>query len=139
MGTDDKPKIVKCDDETLTQEYNMKQNAQKRCFPVVALVIVSNGLCYAGLHKHARAHTHHHHRHCPPLYFVNVQGIALLCCKFIISMSHLGYVQVLLTLGMTAFSASQVLLSVVRQTRLLTDATIPTLVASATVDCAYVP
>ena len=34
-------KIVKCDSEVLTEEYNTKVDEQKRCFPIVALVIVS--------------------------------------------------------------------------------------------------
>ena len=40
-GQDSGGKIVKCDSEVLTEEYNNKVDEQKRCFPIVALVIVS--------------------------------------------------------------------------------------------------
>ena len=35
-------KHVTCDSVVLTEEYNFEVNKQKRCFPIVALVIVSD-------------------------------------------------------------------------------------------------
>ena len=39
---DNMKEYATCDSVVLTEKYNMEVNKQKRCFPIVALVIVSD-------------------------------------------------------------------------------------------------
>ena len=105
-------KLTQCDSEVLTEKYNMKVDEQKRCFPVVALVVVSGWLykvCYTKVCHTERLATNYG----STLFLSTCQlrrpYIELWSSQKSCSCLHPNPNQVLFTLGFTAFSASQVL------------------------------